>query len=63
MPGGKVFIHTGALMQLKSEAELMGLIGHEVSRPRGTIPQLSAHCQRHIIIQFKPRFTVRKCDC
>lgn len=31
MPGGKVFIHTGALMQLKSEAELMGLIAHEVS--------------------------------
>ncbi len=30
MPGGKVFIHTGALMQLKSEAELVGLIGHEV---------------------------------
>ena len=30
MPGGKIFIHTGALMQLKSEAELMGLIGHEV---------------------------------
>jgi Zn-dependent protease with chaperone function len=30
MPGGKVFIHTGALMQLETEAELMGLLGHEV---------------------------------
>lgn len=31
MPGGKVFVNTGALMQLQTEAELMGLLGHEVS--------------------------------
>jgi predicted Zn-dependent protease len=31
MPGGKVFVNTGALMQLQTEAELMGLLGHEVA--------------------------------
>ena len=31
MPGGKIFVHTGALMQLQTEAELVGLLGHEVA--------------------------------
>jgi predicted Zn-dependent protease len=31
LPGGKVFIHTGALAAAKTEAELVGLLGHEVS--------------------------------
>ncbi|GCL36834.1 peptidase M48, Ste24p [Sphaerospermopsis reniformis] len=30
LPGGKVFIHTGSILNTKSEAELAGLIGHEV---------------------------------
>ncbi|NJN60758.1 MAG: M48 family metalloprotease [Coleofasciculaceae cyanobacterium RL_1_1] len=30
LPGGKVFIHTGALAAAKTEAELIGLLGHEV---------------------------------
>lgn len=30
LPGGKVFIHTGALAAAKTEAELVGLLGHEV---------------------------------
>ncbi|AFZ36391.1 peptidase M48 Ste24p [Stanieria cyanosphaera PCC 7437] len=30
LPGGKVFINTGAILAAKSEAELAGLIGHEV---------------------------------
>ncbi|MBU7585764.1 MAG: M48 family metalloprotease [Nostoc sp. TH1S01] len=30
LPGGKVFINTGAILDTKSEAELAGLIGHEV---------------------------------
>ncbi|MEO1560328.1 MAG: M48 family metalloprotease [Cyanobacteria bacterium J06632_19] len=31
LPGGKVFIHTGALLAANSEAEIAGLIGHEVA--------------------------------
>ena len=31
LPGGKVFIHTGAIMNTESEAELAGLIAHEVA--------------------------------
>jgi predicted Zn-dependent protease len=31
LPGGKVFINTGAIMAANSEAELAGLIAHEVS--------------------------------
>lgn len=31
LPGGKVFIHTGALAAAKTESELVGLLGHEVS--------------------------------
>jgi predicted Zn-dependent protease len=31
LPGGKVFVNTGALMQTNSEAELAGLLGHEVA--------------------------------
>ena len=30
LPGGKVFVNTGAIMALNSEAELAGLLGHEV---------------------------------
>lgn len=31
LPGGKVFIHTGAIARTNSEAEIAGLIGHELS--------------------------------
>lgn len=31
LPGGKVFIHTGAIAKTNSEAEIAGLIGHELS--------------------------------
>lgn len=31
LPGGKIFINAGAIAQTKSEAELAGLIGHEIS--------------------------------
>lgn len=31
LPGGKIFIHTGAIAKTKSEAEIAGLIGHELS--------------------------------
>lgn len=31
LPGGKVFINTGAILAANSEAELAGLIGHEVA--------------------------------
>ncbi len=31
LPGGKVFIHTGAIQKTNSEAELAGLLAHEVS--------------------------------
>lgn len=31
LPGGKVFINTGSILAAKSEADLAGLIGHEVS--------------------------------
>ncbi len=31
LPGGKVFVNTGAIMATRSEAELAGLLGHEVS--------------------------------
>ena len=31
LPGGKIFIHTGALMKTHSEAELAGLLAHEIS--------------------------------
>ncbi len=31
LPGGKVFVNTGAIMAANSEAELAGLIGHEVA--------------------------------
>lgn len=31
LPGGKVFVNTGALLNTKSEAELAGLLGHEVA--------------------------------
>ena len=31
LPGGKVFINTGAILAAKSEADLAGLIGHEVA--------------------------------
>lgn len=30
LPGGKVFINTGAIMAANSEAELAGLLGHEI---------------------------------
>ena len=30
-PGGKVFVYTGAIMAANSEAELAGLLGHEVA--------------------------------
>lgn len=30
LPGGKVFVHTGAILAANSEAELAGLLGHEV---------------------------------
>jgi predicted Zn-dependent protease len=31
LPGGKIFIHTGALMKTHSEAELAGLLAHEIA--------------------------------
>lgn len=31
LPGGKIFINAGALMKTESEAELAGLLGHELS--------------------------------
>ncbi|MEO0934567.1 MAG: M48 family metalloprotease, partial [Cyanobacteria bacterium J06641_2] len=31
LPGGKIFIHTGAIAKTKSEAEIAGLIGHELA--------------------------------
>ena len=31
LPGGKVFVNAGALVHTKSEAELAGLLGHELS--------------------------------
>ncbi|MBO1351606.1 MAG: M48 family metalloprotease [Hormoscilla sp. GUM202] len=31
LPGGKVFVHTGAILGCNSEAELAGLLGHEVA--------------------------------
>lgn len=31
LPGGQVFVNTGALLNTKSEAELAGLLGHEVA--------------------------------
>ncbi len=31
LPGGKVFIHAGAIAKTNSEAEIAGLIGHELS--------------------------------
>jgi len=31
LPGGKIFIHTGALLAAKSEAEIAGLLGHEIA--------------------------------
>ena len=31
LPGGKVFVHTGAIQKTNSEAELAGLIAHELS--------------------------------
>ncbi len=31
LPGGKIFVHAGAIAKTKSEAELAGLIGHELS--------------------------------
>ena len=31
LPGGKIFIHTGAIARTNSEAEIAGLIGHELS--------------------------------
>ena len=31
LPGGKVFINSGAIMRANSEAELAGLIGHEIA--------------------------------
>jgi predicted Zn-dependent protease len=31
LPGGKVFIHTGAIARTNSEAEIAGLIGHELA--------------------------------
>ena len=34
LPGGKVFINTGAILAAQSEADLAGLIGHEVAHCR-----------------------------
>lgn len=31
LPGGKIFINAGAIMKTESEAELAGLVGHEIS--------------------------------
>ncbi|MFM7325866.1 MAG: M48 family metallopeptidase, partial [Nodosilinea sp.] len=31
LPGGKVFIHAGAIVKSNSEAELAGLLGHEIA--------------------------------
>jgi hypothetical protein len=31
LPGGKVFIYTGALLETRSESELAGLLSHEIS--------------------------------
>ena len=31
LPGGKVFVHTGAIQKTESEAELAGLLAHELS--------------------------------
>ena len=31
LPGGKIFVNVGAIMNTKSEAELAGLLAHEVS--------------------------------
>ncbi len=31
LPGGKVFVNAGAILKTKSEAELAGLLGHELS--------------------------------
>ncbi|MBE9061447.1 M48 family metallopeptidase [cf. Phormidesmis sp. LEGE 11477] len=31
LPGGKVFVHTGAILAANSESELAGLMGHEVA--------------------------------
>jgi predicted Zn-dependent protease len=31
LPGGKVFVNTGAILHTDSEAELAGLLGHEIS--------------------------------
>ncbi|MGK7929316.1 MAG: M48 family metallopeptidase [Spirulina sp.] len=31
LPGGKIFVHAGAIVQTQSEAELAGLLAHEIS--------------------------------
>ncbi|MDB9525265.1 M48 family metalloprotease [Oscillatoria sp. CS-180] len=31
LPGGKIFVHTGAILAANSQAELAGLMGHEVA--------------------------------
>ncbi len=31
LPGGKIFVHAGAIAKTNSEAELAGLLGHELS--------------------------------
>ncbi|MEM9137975.1 MAG: M48 family metalloprotease, partial [Cyanobacteria bacterium P01_F01_bin.42] len=31
LPGGKIFIHSGAILKTRSEAELAGLLAHEIS--------------------------------
>lgn len=31
LPGGKIFVNTGAILNSRSEAELAGLLGHEIS--------------------------------
>ena len=31
LPGGKIFVHSGAILKTRSEAELAGLLSHEIS--------------------------------
>lgn len=50
LPGGQIFLYTGLLEQMKTEAELAGVLGHEI-----------AHVdRRHCIERFQYRMRLRK---
>ncbi len=50
MPGGQIFISTGMLKFLKSEAELAGILGHEISHVD----------QRHCIEQLQTQIAMER---